>query len=148
MLKYSGRVRINLLFIQNTWDGHSSSAEAAARAARANITLNDQIKQIHQQKGLIPDRYQEKNNKQYKIKFQKKSYFFFKCYSEFLLFKTENLVKNENCSSNEHSFRETKTVTVQLPPQQPPQPPHQPPQPPQPPQQVGQKLSTILWTTF
>jgi len=72
---------------KNTWDGHSSSAEAAARAARANITLNDQIKQIHQQKGLIPD-------------------------------------------------RETKTVTVQLPPQQPPQPPHQPPQPPQPPQQM------------
>ena len=30
-----------------TWDGHSSSAEAAARAARANISLNDQIEQIH-----------------------------------------------------------------------------------------------------
>jgi len=40
---------------KNTWDGHSSSAEAAARAARANITLNDQIAQIHKQKGLIPD---------------------------------------------------------------------------------------------
>jgi len=36
-----------------TWDGHSSSAEAAARAARANISLNDQIAQIHKQKGLI-----------------------------------------------------------------------------------------------
>merc|ERR1711953_452116 len=35
-----------------TWDGHSSSAEAAARAARANISLNDQI---HQSKGLIQD---------------------------------------------------------------------------------------------
>ena len=29
------------------WDGHSSSSEAAARAARANISLNDQIEQIH-----------------------------------------------------------------------------------------------------
>merc|ERR1719187_2847868 len=37
-----------------TWDGHSSSAEAAARAARANISLDDQIAQIHRQKGLIP----------------------------------------------------------------------------------------------
>jgi len=36
-----------------TWDGHSSSAESAARAARANISLNDQIAQIHKQKGLI-----------------------------------------------------------------------------------------------
>jgi hypothetical protein len=25
------------------WDGHTSSAEATARAARANITLNDQV---------------------------------------------------------------------------------------------------------
>ena len=38
-----------------TWDGHSSSAEAAARAARANISLDDQIAQIHRQKGLIPE---------------------------------------------------------------------------------------------
>lgn len=38
-----------------TWDGHSSSAESAARAARANISLNDQIAQIHKQKGLLPD---------------------------------------------------------------------------------------------
>lgn len=38
-----------------TWDGHSSSAEAAARAARANISLSDQIAQIHKQKGLIPE---------------------------------------------------------------------------------------------
>jgi len=44
---------------KNTWDGHSSSAEAAARAARANITLNDQIAQIHKQKGLIPDTSRE-----------------------------------------------------------------------------------------
>ena len=36
-----------------TWDGHSSSAEAAARAARANITLDEQIEQIHRNKGLI-----------------------------------------------------------------------------------------------
>jgi len=43
-----------------TWDGHSSSAEAAARAARANISLDDQIAQIHRQKGLIPDQQDSK----------------------------------------------------------------------------------------
>merc|ERR1719474_70053 len=43
-----------------TWDGHSSSAEAAARAARANISLDDQIAQIHRQKGLIPDQQDTK----------------------------------------------------------------------------------------
>merc|ERR1712241_807264 len=42
-----------------TWDGHSSSAEAAARAARANISLDDQIQQIHRNKGLIPDSVKE-----------------------------------------------------------------------------------------
>ena len=43
-------------------------------------------------------------------------------------------------------MRETKTVTVNLPPQQPPQPPPpQPPQqPPQPPQQVG-KFMFPFW---
>merc|ERR1719430_2959233 len=42
---------------KTTWDGHSSSAEAAARAARANVSLDDQIAQIHKQKGLsVPDR--------------------------------------------------------------------------------------------
>lgn len=30
-----------------TWDGHTSSVEAATRAARAHITLEDQIQQIH-----------------------------------------------------------------------------------------------------
>ena len=40
-----------------TWDGHSSSAEAAARAARANVSLNEQIEQIHRNKGLIASRY-------------------------------------------------------------------------------------------
>lgn len=39
-----------------TWDGHSSSAEAAARAARVNVSLDDQIAQIHKQKGLVPER--------------------------------------------------------------------------------------------
>ena len=36
-----------------TWDGHSSSAEAAARQARANISLDEQIQQIHRTKGLL-----------------------------------------------------------------------------------------------
>merc|ERR1711997_1167011 len=40
-------------------DGHSSTAEHAARAARVNISLNDQIEQIHRNKGLIPDSAKE-----------------------------------------------------------------------------------------
>eukprot|EP00088_Acartia_fossae_P052399 TRINITY_DN5917_c0_g1_i4.p1 TRINITY_DN5917_c0_g1~~TRINITY_DN5917_c0_g1_i4.p1 ORF type:complete len:773 (-),score=302.98 TRINITY_DN5917_c0_g1_i4:60-2378(-) len=44
---------------KNTWDGHSSSAEAAARAARKDVSLRDQIDQIHKQKGLIPDKERE-----------------------------------------------------------------------------------------
>ena len=59
-----------------TWDGHTSSVEAATRAARANITLEEQIHQIHkvnlqhvftgytiiffQVKGLLPDEEKEK----------------------------------------------------------------------------------------
>ncbi|GBP52508.1 Splicing factor 3A subunit 1 [Eumeta japonica] len=43
-----------------TWDGHTSSVEAATRAARAHITLEDQIQQIHKIKGLIPDEEKEK----------------------------------------------------------------------------------------
>lgn len=43
-----------------TWDGHTSSVEAATRAARANITLEDQIHQIHKVKGLLPDEEKEK----------------------------------------------------------------------------------------
>ncbi|KAE8748975.1 hypothetical protein FOCC_FOCC004381 [Frankliniella occidentalis] len=43
-----------------TWDGHTSSVEAATRAARANITLEDQIQQIHKAKGLLPDEEKEK----------------------------------------------------------------------------------------
>ena len=35
-----------------TWDGHATSAESAARAARANVSLDDQIAQIHRQKGM------------------------------------------------------------------------------------------------
>ena len=35
-----------------TWDGHTSSVEAATRAARANITLEEQIHQIHKVKSL------------------------------------------------------------------------------------------------
>ena len=43
-----------------TWDGHTSSVEAATRAARANITLEAQIHQIHKVKGLLPDEEKEK----------------------------------------------------------------------------------------
>ncbi|XP_055599829.1 splicing factor 3A subunit 1 [Uranotaenia lowii] len=43
-----------------TWDGHTSSVEAATRAARANITLEAQIHQIHKSKGLISDEEKEK----------------------------------------------------------------------------------------
>uniref|UniRef100_A0A1A9Z7E6 Splicing factor 3A subunit 1 n=1 Tax=Glossina pallidipes TaxID=7398 RepID=A0A1A9Z7E6_GLOPL len=43
-----------------TWDGHTSSVEAATRAARANISVVDQIHQIHKEKGLLPDEEKEK----------------------------------------------------------------------------------------
>lgn len=46
--------------LQITWDGHTSSVEAATRAARANITIEDQIHQIHKVKGLLPDEEKEK----------------------------------------------------------------------------------------
>lgn len=36
-----------------TWDGHTASMEAATRAARANITIEEQIHQIHKVKGLL-----------------------------------------------------------------------------------------------
>lgn len=49
-----------LSFPQITWDGHTSSVEAATRAARANITIEDQIHQIHKVKGLLPDEEKEK----------------------------------------------------------------------------------------
>nr|XP_023020594.1 splicing factor 3A subunit 1 isoform X1 [Leptinotarsa decemlineata] len=42
------------------WDGHTSSVETATRAARANITLEEQIHQIHKVKGLLPDEEKEK----------------------------------------------------------------------------------------
>lgn len=45
-----------------TWDGYSSSAEATARAARTNISIEDQIQQIHKIKGLV-----EEENKPDKI---------------------------------------------------------------------------------
>lgn len=37
-----------------TWDGHSSSAESTSRAARATISISEQIEQIHRSKGLLP----------------------------------------------------------------------------------------------
>lgn len=43
-----------------TWDGHTGSMEAATRAARANISINEQIHQIHKVKGLLPDQEKEK----------------------------------------------------------------------------------------
>lgn len=43
-----------------TWDGHTSSVETVSRAARANISIEDQIHQIHKVKGLIPDEEKEK----------------------------------------------------------------------------------------
>lgn len=43
-----------------TWDGHTASMEAATRAARANITIEEQIHQIHKVKGLLPDEEKER----------------------------------------------------------------------------------------
>uniref|UniRef100_A0A293MY77 Splicing factor 3A subunit 1 n=1 Tax=Ornithodoros erraticus TaxID=265619 RepID=A0A293MY77_ORNER len=43
-----------------TWDGHTGSMEAATKAARANITIEEQIQQIHKIKGLLPDEEKER----------------------------------------------------------------------------------------
>lgn len=43
-----------------TWDGYTASMEAATRAARANISIKDQIQQIHRTKGLLPDEDKER----------------------------------------------------------------------------------------
>nr|XP_027216337.1 splicing factor 3A subunit 1-like [Penaeus vannamei] len=50
-----------------TWDGHTGSMEAATRAARANISINEQIHQIHKVKGLLPDQEKEKIGPQPKV---------------------------------------------------------------------------------
>ncbi|XP_003743509.1 splicing factor 3A subunit 1 [Galendromus occidentalis] len=42
------------------WDGHSATAESVARQARANITVVQQIQQIHKTKGLVADDDKEK----------------------------------------------------------------------------------------
>ncbi len=42
------------------WDGHSASMEAATRAARANISFEEQIQEIHKAKGLLADEDKEK----------------------------------------------------------------------------------------
>ncbi|KPM05088.1 splicing factor 3A subunit 1-like protein [Sarcoptes scabiei] len=42
------------------WDGHMNSMEATTRAARANISIEDQIQHIHKIKGLLPDEEKEK----------------------------------------------------------------------------------------
>ena len=36
-----------------TWDGHGATAESATRAARSGVSVEDQIAQIHRQKGLM-----------------------------------------------------------------------------------------------
>lgn len=43
-----------------TWDGHSNSVEATNRAARANITIEEQIQQIHKIQGLLPENDKDK----------------------------------------------------------------------------------------
>ncbi|CAG0922209.1 unnamed protein product [Notodromas monacha] len=42
------------------WDGHSASMESATRAARANITFEEQLQEIHKAKGLVVDTEKEK----------------------------------------------------------------------------------------
>ena len=42
---------------RGSWDGHSNTAESAGRAARQGVSLDDQIHQIHKQKGLVHDRW-------------------------------------------------------------------------------------------
>lgn len=43
-----------------TWDGHTATVEATTRAARANITIEEQIQQIHKIKGLLPEEEKDK----------------------------------------------------------------------------------------
>lgn len=43
-----------------TWDGHTASMESTSRAARAHITIEEQIAAIHKIKGLLPDEEKEK----------------------------------------------------------------------------------------
>lgn len=43
-----------------TWDGHTASMESTSRAARAHITIEEQIAAIHKIKGLVPDEEKEK----------------------------------------------------------------------------------------
>jgi splicing factor 3A subunit 1 len=42
------------------WDGHTASAEAAVKAAKANISIEEQIQHIHKLKGLLPDEEKDK----------------------------------------------------------------------------------------
>lgn len=42
------------------WDGHSSSVSSTTRAARANISVDEQISQIHRTEGLLTDSNLEK----------------------------------------------------------------------------------------
>jgi splicing factor 3A subunit 1 len=39
-----------------TWDGYSTSAESVSRQARAGVTIEEQIQQIHKIKGLVPEK--------------------------------------------------------------------------------------------
>ncbi|KAG8237922.1 hypothetical protein J437_LFUL017451 [Ladona fulva] len=59
-LKFPHKLGAYAMTLLVTWDGHTSSVEAATRAARANITLEEQIHQIHKVKGLLPDEEKEK----------------------------------------------------------------------------------------
>lgn len=42
------------------WDGHTGSIDNVTRAAKAHISIEDQINQIHAAKGLLPDEEKEK----------------------------------------------------------------------------------------
>lgn len=42
------------------WDGYKSSVEAVKNAGRANISIEEQIQQIHKVKGLLPDPEKDK----------------------------------------------------------------------------------------
>jgi len=87
-----------------TWDGHTGSMEAATRAARANISINEQIHQIHKVKGLLPDQEKEKIGPQ-----QNKS------------------------SDRTNPPGEPSRPNIVVPPQKPQPPPPPKPQPPPPP---------------
>lgn len=42
------------------WDGHAASVESTTKAAQSQVTIEEQIAQIHKAQGLLPDQEKER----------------------------------------------------------------------------------------